>query len=114
MRKRSAIVLAALVAAAALVLGGATLAVGGGHGLIFDDGHYVQPGSLDDGKDLLPSTKITLEQAVADAQRAATGRLGQVDLERYGGRVVYKVDVGDQEVRVDAADGSIAAVGPES
>src|SRR6058998_959442 len=111
MRKRPAMLVAALVAAAALVLGGAALAVGSGYGLIFDDGHYVQPGSLDDGKDLLPLTKITLEQAVADAQRAASGELGQVDLERFGGHVVYKVDVGDQEVRVDASDGSIATVG---
>jgi uncharacterized membrane protein YkoI len=33
-----------------------------------------------------------------------------VDLEHYGGRIVYMVDVGDQEVRVDATDGSIAAI----
>lgn len=113
MRRRRAFVTAAL-GAAALALGGGAFAVGGGHGLIFDDGQYVKPGSLDDGKELLPQAKITLAEAVADAQRAANGQLGQVDMEHFGGRVVFKVDVGDQEVRVDAADGSIASVGPQS
>jgi uncharacterized membrane protein YkoI len=110
MKRRILILTAALAAAAVLVLGGATLAVGGGSGLIWDDNHYAKPGSLDDGKDLLPQTTISLAQAVAAAQRAANGSLGQVDLERFDGRVVYMVDVGDQEVRVDASDGSIAAI----
>jgi uncharacterized membrane protein YkoI len=107
-RKRLVIIAAAVVAA----LGAATLAVGGSTGLIWDDGQYYKPGSLDDGKDLLPQTKITLGQAVAAAQRAAQGQLGQVDLEHYNGGVVYMVDVGNQEVRVDADDGSIASVSP--
>ena|SRR5436309_1750593 len=98
--------------AAALALGGATFALGGGSGLIWDDDHYAKPGSLDDGKELLPHTTITLDQAVMAAQRAAHGQLGQVDLEHFEGRIVYMVDVGEQEVRVDAADGSIAAVSP--
>jgi uncharacterized membrane protein YkoI len=113
MKKRTTFGVAAL-GAGALALGGGALAVSGGHGLIFDDGHAVQPGSLDDGKDLLPETRITLAQANAAAQRAAHGQLGQVDLERFDGHVVFKVDVGDQEVRVDAGDGSIASVGPQS
>ena len=113
MRKRTTIGIAVL-GAGAVALGGGALAVGGGQGLIFDDGHYVKPGSLDDGKDLLPQAKITLDEAIANAQRAAHGRLGQVDLEHFRGRVVFKVDVGDREVRVDAGDGSIASVGAES
>jgi uncharacterized membrane protein YkoI len=104
----------AAAVAVALAFGGATLAIGGGAGLIWDDGHFAKPGSLDDGKELLPQTKIGLAQAVAAAQHAQRGPLGQVDLERYGDHVVYKVDVGDREVRVDAADGSIASVGPAS
>jgi uncharacterized membrane protein YkoI len=110
MRTRITIVAAALVAAAALVLGG-SFALGGGSG-IWDDNHFAAPGSLDDGKDLLPQTTITLAQANATAQRAATGGLGQVDLEHYDGRVVYSVDVGDNEVKVDAADGSIVGIVP--
>jgi uncharacterized membrane protein YkoI len=105
-----------VISAVALVAGagGATMALGGGAGLIWDDGHYVKPGSLDDGKELLPQTRIALAQAIVTAQHATAGQLGQVDLERYEGRVVFKVDVGNQEVRVDAVDGSVATVGPQS
>jgi uncharacterized membrane protein YkoI len=109
MKRRLVIVIAA---AALLVFGGATFAFGGGSGLIWDDGHYAKPGSLDDGKDLLPQTKISLAQANAAAQRAASGSLGQVDLERFDGRVVYSVDVGDQEVRIDAVNGRVLDVRP--
>ena len=80
--------------------------------MIWDDGHAATPGSLDDGKDLLPQAKIGLAQAVATAQQAAQGQLGQVDLERVGGRVVYSVDVGSHEVRVDAGTGTVASIVP--
>lgn len=104
MKKRIVIVLLAVVA----VLAGATLAFGGPKGLIWDDGHYAKPGSLDDGKEFLAQTKITTAQAVAAAQRAQSGAVGQVDLEHYNGKLVYSVDVGEQEVKVDATNGSIA------
>ena len=109
MNRRLAVVAAVV---AVVGLGGAAFASGAGHGLIWDDGHYAKPGSLDDGKDLLPQTTISLGQAVAAAQRAQSGKLGQVDLERYEGRIVYTVDVGDQEVRVDADNGTVAAISP--
>ena len=108
MKKRPTIVAAC---AAALLLAGGGYAIGGGAG-IWDDGHFAKPGSLDDGKDLLPQTKISAADAVAAAQRAETGELGQVDLEQRDGRLVYTVDIGSQEVHVDAADGSIASVTP--
>jgi uncharacterized membrane protein YkoI len=108
MKKRTLIV---AVAAAALLLAGGGYALGGGAG-IWDDDHFAQPGSLDDGKDLLPQTTISLADAVAAAQRAESGALGQVDLETRDGRLVYTVDIGNQEVHVDAADGSIASVTP--
>jgi uncharacterized membrane protein YkoI len=114
MKRRTLTLVAVIAAAAALVLVGATFALGGGSGTIWDDGHPAQPGSLDDGTDLLPQTTITLAQANAAAQRATSGALGQVDLERYAGKVVFKVDIGTKEVRVDAADGSIVTVGPQS
>ena len=113
MKKRIALILTGVVAAAVLVLGGATLAFGGpGARLIEDDGAWVKPGSLDDGKDLQPQASITLGQAIASARKAAEGSLGQVDLEHYRNRLVYMVDVGDQEVRVDAANGNVAAISP--
>ena len=110
MRKRFVLV---AVLATVLVLAAATFAVAGGRGLIWDDGHYAKPGTLDDGKDLLSQTKISVEQAVSAARKAQSGRVGQVDLEHYQGRIVYIVDVGDQEVSVDATDGSIAATNPQ-
>ena len=106
------LVLATLAVTAALTLVFATGAVGGARGLIFDDGAYYQPGSLDDGKDLLPQTTVSLADADATAQRVAEGHLGQVDLEHFGDRIVYSVDVGSQEVRVDANSGIVVDVRP--
>ena len=77
MRRR--LILAAALAAV-VALAAATFAFGGPRGLIWDNGHFAKPGTLDDGKDLLPQTSISLTSAVASAQAAATGALGQVDL----------------------------------
>jgi uncharacterized membrane protein YkoI len=113
MKKRIAVIAAAVSVAVLLVLVGATLAFGGpGARLINDDGVLVKPGSLDDGKDLQPQATVRLDQAIASAQKAASGPLGQVDLEHYRNRLVYMVDVGNQEVRVDAAEGNVVAIGP--
>jgi len=68
--------------------------------------------SLDDGKDLLPQAGITLEQAVAAAQGAASGPVGEIDLEHYQGKLVFNVEIGDKDVKVDAADGTV--LGAES
>ena len=106
------LLLATLAAAAAVTLVFTTGAFGGARGLIFDDGAYYQPGSLDDGKDLLPQTTVSLADADATAQRVADGGLGQVDLEHFGDRIVYSVDVGSQEVRVDADSGIVVDVRP--
>jgi uncharacterized membrane protein YkoI len=111
MRRR--IIVAAVLAAVA-VLAAATFALGGSRGLIWDDGQYGKPGGLDDGSDLLSQTKISLATAVANAQDAAAGALGQVDLEHFHGTVVYMVDVGDREVRVDAANGKVVAISPRA
>ena len=104
--------LVVLTVVAALMLIGATLAFGGPGRLIYDDGAYVKPGSLDDGKELRPQASVTLQQAIAAARNASFGSLGQVDLEHYEGRLVYTVDVGDHEVKVDAANGRIDGVEP--
>ena len=66
-------------------------------------------GTLDDGKDLLPQAGITLEQAIAAAQGAASGPVGEVDLEHSQGKLVFNVDIGDKDVKVDASNGSILA-----
>jgi len=75
-----------------------------------EDGDAAVPsGTLDDGKDLLPQAGITVDQAIAAAQAAASGPVGEIDLEHYQGKIVFNVDVGDKDVKVEAADGSILA-----
>lgn len=76
-----------------------------------DDGSEQQApiGQIDDGADLLPQASITLDQAIAAAQGAASGTIGEVDLEKSHGRLVFNVDVGDKDVKVAAADGSIVS-----
>jgi len=95
-----------------VVLAGAAVAFGGPRGLIWDDGHFAKPGTLDDGKGLASQASVPLATAVAAAQRAAAGSLGQVDLEHYRDGIVYMVDVGGQEVRVDATSGKVVAISP--
>jgi uncharacterized membrane protein YkoI len=75
-----------------------------------EDGDIQAPsGTLDDGKDLLPQAGITLEQAVAAAQGAASGPVGEIDLEQAQGRLVFNVDIGDKDVKVDASSGAVLA-----
>ena len=66
-----------------------------------------QSGELDDGKDLLPQAGITLTEAIAAAQGAAQGSVGEVDLEYWQGSLVFNVDVGNQDVKIDAATGAV-------
>ena len=73
----------------------------------------VAPGTLDDGKELLPKAKITIDQAVAAARTAATGDIGEIDLEHYQGRLVFKVDVGNHDVKVDAETGEVLGSGAD-
>ena len=65
---------------------------------------------LDDGKDLLGQSKITEQQAIRAAKTAAKGGLNEVDLEHRDGRLVWNVDVGKADVKVDAQIGAVVAV----
>ena len=67
----------------------------------------VPPGHIDDGAELLPQASITLEEAIAAAQEAESGALGEVDLEYYEGKLVFNVDIGDKDVKVDASNGDV-------
>jgi uncharacterized membrane protein YkoI len=62
---------------------------------------------LDDGKDLLPQSRITEQQAIDAARGAASGGLNEVDLEHHDGRLVWNVDVGSSDVKVDAGSGQV-------
>ena len=65
---------------------------------------------LDDGKDLLPKANITEQEAIRAAQTAASGDLNEVDLEYVGGKLVFNVDVGNKDVKVDADSGKVVRV----
>ena len=69
----------------------------------------VAPGTIDDGAELLPLAGISIDEAVAAAQTAASGPIGEVDLEYFRGVLVFNVDVGNKDVKVDASDGTVLA-----
>ncbi len=81
------------------------LATAGGVGIAAAAGG----GFLDDGKDLQSQAKVTQQQAEQAAQRAVSGSLGETDLEHYEGRLVFNVDVGSHDVKVDAQTGKVLA-----
>jgi uncharacterized membrane protein YkoI len=109
----------AAVALSALVLGGGVLGAsaldseqsssGARQSLLgfLDDDPVVPPGTLDDGQEFLPQATLTLEEAIAAAQGATPGAIGEVDLEQFRGRLVFNVDVGDADVKVDATTGDV-------
>ena len=78
-----------------------------------DNGDPAGAGKLDDGQDLLPQASITIDQAIAAAQTAATGDIGEIDLEYHDGKLVFNVDVGDQDVKVDASNGTVLGSGED-
>jgi uncharacterized membrane protein YkoI len=78
-----------------------------------DNGDPANAGKLDDGNDLLPQASITIDEAIAAAQTAADGDIGEIDLEYHDGKLVFNVDVGDQDVKVDAANGTVLGSGKD-
>jgi uncharacterized membrane protein YkoI len=69
-----------------------------------------EAGALDDGAGLSGEAALTLDEAITAAQGAAEGTLGDVELEYEGERLVYEVEIGNQDVIVDANDGSIVRI----
>ena len=101
------------VGAVALVLAGGLLA-GPVVGIAQDEDDdateiSVPSGTLDDGADLLPLASITIAQAITAAQGAADGAVGEVDLEYVGDTLVFNVDIGEFDVKIDAQDASVVA-----
>jgi uncharacterized membrane protein YkoI len=96
-------------AVTAVTVGIAVLAAAGG-GVAFANGRASGGSRLDDGKQLVPQAKISVQQAITAAQGAASGGLNEVDLEHYDGKLVYNVDVGAGDVKVDATSGDVLHV----
>jgi len=71
------------------------------------EGTEGQSRTIDDGEELLPQAEISLEKAIDAAQGAASGEVGEVDLECVDGTLVFNVDVGDKDVKVDATTGEV-------
>lgn len=119
MRRR---ILAVAGVLAAMALGGAGLAAasGGSNGSSSAGSNDDSGGGtsvaatpsaprLDDGANLLPKAQISEQQADRAAQSAASGALNEDDLEYYNGRLVWNVDVGSADVKVDASNGDVLA-----
>ena len=64
-------------------------------------------GRIDDGAELLDQTSITLEAAISAAQAVFSGDLGEVDIEDFNGRLVFNIDIGNKDVKVDAENGEV-------
>jgi uncharacterized membrane protein YkoI len=92
-----------------VVVGLAALSAAGGVALASGSGGSGAGGGsrLDDGKDLLPQAGITEQEAIRAAQGAAQGDLNEVDLEHWSGKLVFNVDVGSSDVKVDAGSGKV-------
>lgn len=75
-----------------------------------DDDDWDEPGRLDDDATLQAEAAISLDEAIAAAEGAADGTVHDIELDYHGDRLVYEVEVGHQEVIVDATDGSIIRV----
>ena len=63
--------------------------------------------TLDDGGSLQAKAGISIGRAVESARRAAAGDIGEIDLEYYDGTLVYNVDAGSSDVKVDASSGAV-------
>jgi signal transduction histidine kinase len=96
-----------LIAVAVGAVGVGAVAVTGYAGSAGASGSSAPPSRLDDGASLLPQAKITEQEAIKAAQGAASGPLNEVDLEHYQGKLVFNVDVGKSDVKVDASDGTV-------
>lgn len=76
-----------------------------------EDGDATVPaGTIDDGEELLSQATISLDDAIAAAQASAPGNVGEIDLEYVDGQLVFNVDVGTHDVKVDATTGDVTSV----
>lgn len=99
-----------VLAASAVTITARVTSAGGPDGQNVEEQEQAVPGTIDDGAELLPQAGITLDAAIAAAKARASGDIGEVDLEEYKGTLVFNVDVGNDDVKVDARTGEVLAV----
>jgi uncharacterized membrane protein YkoI len=90
-------------------IAGVALIAASGAAVAYASGGGGSASRLDDGRDLLPQSKISEQQAISAAQTAASGKLNEVDLEHADGKLVWNVDVGSHDVKVDAQSGDVVS-----
>lgn len=70
-------------------------------------------GQLGDGAELLSQASISVDEAIAAAQSTAQGPIGDVELENYQDKLVFIIEIGTTDVRVDALSGAIVETTPD-
>jgi uncharacterized membrane protein YkoI len=98
------------VALVALGLAGAGVAAAGSGGSSGSASGSASGSRLDDGGQYLSQAKVSEQEAIAAARSKASGALNEVDLEHADGKLVWNVDVGSHDVKVDAASGDVVSV----
>ena len=73
-----------------------------------------ESGELQEGGHLLDQAGITVEEAIAAAQKFRTGTLQEVELEMERGILIFEVEISGQEVIIDAKSGNVLGTEVES
>lgn len=72
-----------------------------------DEARYEGLSEAEEAKALAPLATITEDRAVEIAEAELGGTASEVELESENGALVYEVEVGGQEAKVDAGNGDI-------
>ena len=78
--------------------------------IIVDEAKYEGKSEQDESKALAGLAQITVDQAKRVAEAKIGGTASDVELDNENGSLVYEVTIGNQEVKVDAGNGSILKV----
>jgi uncharacterized membrane protein YkoI len=77
--------------------------------IIVDGSEYDSISEQEEGNALASLATITADQAKQFAEEAVNGteKASKVELDNENGNLVYEVTIGNQEVKIDAGDGSV-------
>ena len=75
-----------------------------------DETKYEGKREQDESKALAGQAKITADQAKQAAEAQVSGTASSVELDNENGSLVYEVKIGNQELKVDAGNGSILKI----
>lgn len=72
-----------------------------------DESQYEGLSEADEAAALAPLATITADEASAAAQAEVPGDVQEVELDNENGSLVYSVEIGGQDVKVDAGTGAV-------